>query len=91
MVEEGIMKKRIETYTDGVLVSVDERDYTRKELKEMAQSALSDNDQSVVRVIEDLIDLLVQKNLVSKNEFDKKVTDKLDERKALRQQISDNA
>lgn len=49
---------------------------------------LSNTDKNIIRVIEDLITILIQKGNVSLSDFPPEVQDKLLERKALRDQIS---
>ena len=49
---------------------------------------LSSTDKNIIRVLEDLITILVQKGSISLSDFPQKVQDKLLERKALRDQIS---
>lgn len=48
---------------------------------------LSNTDKNIIRVLEDLITILIQKGGISLSDFPQKVQDKLLERKALRDQI----
>jgi len=50
---------------------------------------LSNTDKNIIRVLEDLITILIQKGNISLSDFPQKVQDKLLERKALRDQISE--
>lgn len=49
---------------------------------------LSSTDKNIIRVLEDLITILIQKDNISLSDFPQKVQDKFLERKALRDQIS---
>ena len=49
---------------------------------------LSNTDKNIIRVLEDLITVLIQKGNISLSDFPSQVQDKLSERKALRDQIS---
>lgn len=52
--------------------------------KEEIKKALDDSDVYIVRIIEDLIDVLVRKGIIQPSYFNDKVRDKLDSRKNLR-------
>lgn len=49
---------------------------------------LSNTDKSIIRVLEDLITILIQKGTISLSDFPQIVQDKLIARKALRDEIS---
>ena len=49
---------------------------------------LSNTDKSIIRVLEDLITILIQKGAISLSDFPQIVQDKLMARKALRDQIN---
>lgn len=49
---------------------------------------LSNTDKNIIRVIEDLITILIQKGVISLSDFPQIVQDKLTARKALRDEIS---
>lgn len=49
---------------------------------------LSNTDKNIIRVLEDLITILIQKGSISLSDFPQKVQDKLLERKTLRDQIN---
>ena len=49
---------------------------------------LSNTDKGIIRVLEDLITILVQKGNISLSDFSPKVQEKIAARKALRDQIS---
>ncbi len=57
------------------------------ESQDSARSALSSTDQDLIRVIEDLVDLLVKKQLIIFTELPKPVQIKLGARKKIRQDI----
>jgi hypothetical protein len=50
---------------------------------------LSNTDKNIIRVLEDLITILIQKGSISLSDFPQKVQDKLLERKTLRDQINE--
>lgn len=50
---------------------------------------LSNTDKNIIRVLEDLITILIQKGSITLSDFPQKVQDKLLERKALRDQINE--
>ena len=50
-------------------------------------SQLSDTDKGIIRVIEDLIAILIQKGSISLTDFSQPVQDKIAARKALRNQL----
>lgn len=55
--------------------------------KDAALKALPDTDAKMPRVVEDLIDILVSKNVIRKSDLPQSVQDIYDQKKALRDKI----
>jgi hypothetical protein len=60
------------------------------EAKAKAQADLDTSDKVVIRVLEDLIETLITKRVISKSDLPTKAVEKLDNRAALRQTLKDN-
>ena len=67
---------------------IDEIKQAEKEQKEIAQE-LASTDNEIIRGVEDLIDLLIAKNVIAENDLPQKLKEKLDNRKVLRSQINE--
>lgn len=80
-------KYRRETYSDGKLVEVFERDFTREEIASQAINGLLNTDKDMARVAEDIISLLVSKNLIEDSEIPQSVKEKMAERQELRNKL----
>lgn len=80
IIKDGIIPKLIDTPAPAVA--------SETEIKtERALRSLDATDQKMIRVIEDLITVLIQKGIISLSDFTQQVQDRLLERQAAREDL----
>ncbi len=75
---------RRETFENGVLVNIETRPFTAGEMAAVKKSELQNSDEGFVRVLDDLIDALIQKNVLTLGDLPQDARTRFARRKALR-------
>jgi hypothetical protein len=86
----GVMKFTVSTFDGKSLTPVEVREVelSPEQVKEQVKSELAATDKDMARVAEDVIGMLVAKNLLTADDMPDAVKAKIAERAALREQLT---